>query len=530
MANPTSRIKWCDRTLDQYISPNVSISKEILRNEEGDSHAQKFTIGIDGYVMATGDPIGGARQNNIYEQINGFLGITPLGRTDQQGILEILPVDGGSTASGVLKFENAQLLSLDLPEAPEDTAGIQYQQYSFKFESYQPANSFDIFSGYRVKSMSENWEMRREDEKVSYAADDFLSNPKYTYTLTHTVSAVGIQQYSGGLLLSPAWNEAYKFVDSRLKEDITVPINKTSYNQNFGAAVTQFNLNTWKTSVATTGQIADDISSYQAYNKIRTATVDTVGGSYSATTTYQLSPSSGTYEINVKYDEGEDGEVSIGIDGNITPLSSGLTNYSYHEKLAVSSGLYKQLSDGGDWTKMGILATQALDYYKGYANACSAGLSIDQRPRAISVGQNRNNGTITFNLTYKGISSEVLALKQKISGAIAVSLIVSDDNPLMSSTTYKDAFQFNKVAVIDILGKADGPVIQDMGTTKERKKSVQLDVTMKQGCRTKTSSPASSCYPIVSELKPVNAYSQGFTEQWDWVAGKYSLNVEWIYT
>lgn len=528
-----SRITWCNRTLDQGISPNVSISKEILRNEEGDSFGQKFTIGIDGYVIATGDPITGARQNSLYEKINGFLGISPSGRTDQQGSLEILPVDGGSSSSGVLRFDNAQLISVNLPESPEDTAGIQYQQYTFSFESYQPINSLDIFSGYRIQSMSENWEIQRQDENISYTNDDlFASDPKYTYTLTHTVSAVGVQNYSGGQLVSPAWNEAYKYVQSRLKEDITVPISGNSYNQNYGAAVNQYNLSLWKTTALTdSGTVATDLTGYGAYNKVRTATLDTVGGSYSATTTYQLSPSSGTYEVNVKYDESEDGDVSISIEGNVTPFSTGIAASVSHNKLTIASGLFAKISNSGTWTNFTTLAQQALTYYKGYANACQAELGIDPRPRGISIGQNRNNGVITFNLTYKGISTDVLALKNRISGAIAVSLIINEDNPLVTGA-YKDAFQFNKVAVIDILGKSDGPIIQDMGTTKERKRSVNLDVVMKQGCRTQSNSPAKYCYPLVLEKKPPgsNVYSQGFTEQWDWINGKYTLSVDWIYT
>jgi len=523
-----ARITWCNRTLDQQISPNVGISKEILRNEEGDTFGQKISISIDGYVIATGDVISGARQNSIYEQINHFLGMSPEGRTDQQGTLEILPVDGGSTASGVLRFENAQLTSVGLPESPEDTAGIQYQQYSFAFESYQPLNSLDIFSGYRIKSSNESWELQKQEDTISYLGDNFEGDAYYTYSLSHTLSAVGIQEYSDGLLSSPAWEQAYLFVESKLQETPS-GIYKNSYNQDYGEGVSTFDLSQWNLTGGTS-HVAD-LTNYFAYNRIRTSTLDVVGGSYSTTTTYQLSPSSGTYQINVKYDEGEDGDVTISIDGTVSPFSTTSTSSNVGNKLAISSGIFQKISDNGNWTRFTSLAQKSLQFYKGYGSSCSGSLTLDTNPRAISIGQNRNNGEMTFSLSYKGMSADVNAIKAQIPGAIAASIVVSDDNPKVTGT-YAKSFEFQKIAIIEILGKEDGPVFQDMATTKERKRTVQMDVTMKQACRKENSSPAQYCYPIVAARKPVSpdVYSQNFTENWDWMNGKYSISVDWIYT
>lgn len=522
-----SRITWCNRTLDQAISPNVGVSKEVLRNEEGDTFGQKISINIDGYVIATGDPINGSRQNSVYEQINHFLGISPDGDTNQQGLLEILPIDGGSTASGVLRFDNAQLTSLSLPEAPEDTAGIQYQQYAFSFDSYQPINSLDIFSGYRIKSSNESWELQKQEDVISYLNDDFSGDPYYTYSLNHTISAVGIQNYSDGSLERTAWEEAYLYVESRLQETPS-GIYKNTYNQTYPDGVNGFNLTEWNTG--SSGNTAD-LTGYNVYNRIRTSTLDVVGGSYSTTTTYQLSPSSGTYQINVKYDEGEEGDVSISIDGTVTPFSTASTTSSVGNKLSISSGIFAKISNSGTWTNFTTLAQKALQYYKPYSGTCSGELTLDTNPRSISVGQNRNNGEINFSLTYKGMSSDIVAIKNSVSGAVAVSLVVSDDNPKVTGT-YAKSFQFQKIAIIEILGKEDGPVFQDMATTRERKRTVQLDVTMKQSCRKENSSPAQYCYPIVYARKPIgtDVYSQNFTENWDWMNGKYSISVDWIYT
>jgi hypothetical protein len=70
-----------------------------------------------------------------------------------------------------------------------------------------------------------------------------------------------------------------------------------------------------------------------------------------------------------------------------------------------------------------------------------------------------------------------------------------------------------------------------MGTTKERKRTVTFDVTMKQGYRSVTGVPTGAIYPIITGYQPVgSSYVQNFVETWDWINGKYNVTVDWIYT
>ena len=129
------RISWRGQDLDQTISPNTSIAKEFIRAEDGTTIGQKHTINVKGHILASGDPNTGARQNYLYGKIKDFLGLGSTGnlnnaRLNQQGVLEIQPVGDGANT---IKYDNAQLISLNLPEPPDDTAGIQYQEYSFAF-------------------------------------------------------------------------------------------------------------------------------------------------------------------------------------------------------------------------------------------------------------------------------------------------------------------------------------------------------------------------------------------------------------
>lgn len=530
-----ARIKWRDKEIDSLISPNTSVTKEFVRTEDGTVLGQKHTINVKGYILASGDPLSqgtDSRQNYLYGKIANFLNLGSTGTLNnipinQAGKLEIQPVgEGGNT----ITYDNAQLINLNLPETPEDTAGIQYQEYAFTFESYQPlytSGSGDIYSAYRLKSVSENWELQKQQDQLSFVDNNFtLDDSLYAYTLSHTVSAVGLQNFDNGAYKNSAWYEAYKYVNSRLVETpVSSYISKDAYTSTLPASST-FAIDQWKGSGVASGNIIASPTGYLAYNKIRTSTVDVPGGSYSVTSTYLMSRSSGTFDINTQYSEDESGEVTITVEGTVTPLSSQDINSLVNDKYRIASGIYQQISDSGNWTKATALASGALSTYKG--SGCTGNLVIDRYPRAITVGRNKINGAISFNLTYKGISSGIRSLKDSISGAIAATVSVIDDN---RSNSYN--LGYKTIAVIPILGRAGGPIIQDMGTTKERKRTIAFDVTMKQACRSQSGAPTGYIYPLVSGYQPVgvgSSYVQNFQETWDWTNGRYNLTVDWIYT
>lgn len=519
-----ARITWRGQSLDQAISPNTSIAKEFIRSDDGTAIGQKHTINIKGHILASGDPNTGDRQNYLYGKIKDFLGLGSTGnlnnaRLNQQGVLEILPVGPGQN---VIKYDNAQLISLNLPEPPEDTAGIQYQEYAFAFESTQP-ESADVYNKYRIKSVSENWEIHKQDDHVTFDSNNLLlPSSYYSYTVTHTLSAVGMQKYTLGNYTSAAWLEAYNYVNDRLKDDIVSGyISQDSYNTTMPAS-SAMNITSWKPSgVTATGTVINLDDSYKSYNRIRTSTVDVPAGSYAVTSTYLLSRNSGVFELNTSYNEDEAGDINITVEGTVTALTSQSISSNANDKFVVASSIFESVTNSGTWSGVTSLASGMLSSYSG-----GAPIFIDRYPRSITIGKNRITGSINFTAGYKGISSGVRSLKDSISGCIAASVNVMDDNRLNKSN-----LGFKSIAVIPILGRSGGPIIQDMGTTKERKRTVTFDVTMKQGYRSVTGVPTGAIYPIITGYRPVgSSYVQNFVETWDWINGKYNVTVDWIYT
>ena len=127
-----------------------------------------------------------------------------------------------------------------------------------------------------------------------------------------------------------------------------------------------------------------------------------------------------------------------------------------------------------------------------------------------SIGHNKSGGTITYSVSFNDLEPE-------ISGALSESVTVNYDN--------EDGLD-QIIAIIPIIGKADGPVIQDMGTTKEKKVSVTLDVVMLRSSR--SSKPDGTT--IANSYKPTStSYQETKTESWSPSTGSYNLSISWIY-
>ena len=127
------------------------------------------------------------------------------------------------------------------------------------------------------------------------------------------------------------------------------------------------------------------------------------------------------------------------------------------------------------------------------------------------MSKNRSTGAITYSLGYNDKESTS-------ANTITESLQITDDNEDHTN---------NIVAIIQIIGKADGPIFQDMGTTSERKRSISLEWTMKICDR--GSKPSAAALTAVSAYKPTGAYQMSKSESWTPSTGGYSLSIEWAY-
>ena len=208
------------------------------------------------------------------------------------------------------------------------------------------------------------------------------------------------------------------------------------------------------------------IGERKEYNRIRTANADTVGGSYSVTSTYFRSDTEAFIDINVSFNKDEGGDVSVSAEGSVQGFSStGIKALNQHKYTQAKSAF--ATIGGPKFAKSSKVFAVVNELFGRYNTEAVAFDPNDEYPISVSSGENKINGTITFNVSYKAYPAGVISLKEAIPDCISATLSITDENQSGKN------FDIEIFASIPIIGRKKGPVLQDMGTTRERKRSVQ---------------------------------------------------------
>ena len=502
--------------------PRYSISREDLATGDGTYIGSKHTITITGTaVIKTTDTqdmlTAGQRQSRIQGEgltaLHFNRGALPL---HSNGKLTIAPYAG---LGNNIVFNDARLTGLELPEQNEETAGVQNLEYSFTFEAHTETSAASSNTGaapapdvpdYKLSSAEESWELSPNEGQSSFQGSDVSDNAQIykTWTLTHTLSATGLKKFNSGSLLAPdgeAWKQAVEYVGSRLVDDprdnITSDImNNTQIKSEFNAF--------YMDKYGDTDNLGYNLhTDFLAFNHVRTVSSDQGVGSYSVTDTWIISeqnqPVTHDIEVSLEVDPEAKGNV-VTVNGTIQGLST--TNPS-----------------NGDTDDKYTNALTALDAVLGKTfdaanNVYQAAIPGSPNPlrnviKAKSVGHSKVSGSITFNVTYDDIPIITV-------GAIKEEVNITYDNWDSSN---------QKVAIIGVIDNAGGPVIQDMGTTDEKKISVSVDITMDQDHRT-TKPDGTTLALVYVSTDIINQFRQSKTETWNPFTGSYNLSLSWVGT
>tara|TARA_Y100001938_G_C8084476_1_gene431106 strand:+ start:318 stop:1928 length:1611 start_codon:yes stop_codon:yes gene_type:complete len=374
-----------------------------------------------------------------------------------------------------------------------------------------------------IEDFSEEWGLELDD-----ALGEGIDLPR-SYRITHSVNATGKTFYStSGTIDKPAWRQARDFVQLKLMhgpEGSTPPYlqglgrdgNVSGYYPNMPGIIGSGTLNLCK--------------EYQGYNHVRTENINETQGSYSVTESWLIASGSAyeTFSMSTSTSN-SDPFVTVQIDGNIKGLSQmSPSGYGISREDTVNSGAYtsalnkyNQISNSG---KFGLSS----DVYKRANNMVA--VQLNSQPTSISLGTNHYNGEITYSL---GFNNRPLNI---ISGVIAETISVNDTYP-------GDVF-----AVIPVLGRAQGPVLQYLGGRTEYRRDVSVNLTMDYtkipyGSGRKTllmkkpslvEPTASQIATLLNELSPRNEvgvrkyFISPPSESWNPKEGTYSFNVSFTY-
>lgn len=356
-----------------------------------------------------------------------------------------------------------------------------------------------------LESFDENWGLEVDDQQ-----GQSVESPR-SYRISHSINATGKTFYKeDGTLSKPAWQQARDFVLRKIS-------NQPSGNYpNVAGIIGSGTVNL--------------INAYRGYNHVRTEQINESAGTYSVTENWLLSSGLANENYSMSTSTSNtDPFVNVNIDGTIVGMSE-LTPSGFGNSLTMSaSGAYKnalrkynEISNSG---RFGISS----DIFKRANNLVA--VQLNSQPVSISLGTNQYNGQITYSLGFNNRPTNI------ISGVIAESIQVDDTYP-------GDIF-----AVIPVLGRKTGPVLQYIGGRTEYSRNVSINLTMDytkipygSGRNTLLLKKPSLVEPtssqianLLRELSPQGEHGvrkyfvSPPSESWNPKEGTYSFNISFTY-
>lgn len=355
-------------------------------------------------------------------------------------------------------------------------------------------------SGAFINDYSEDWSIE-VDESTGESPD-----LPFSYRITHSLNATGKTHYTPGEERLVAWEQARRFVTDRLSDNVTEYPNIM-------------------------GQIGSGtinlVDSFGGFSHVRNESIGQSAGTYAVTETWLLA--SGTAYENYSSSVSSDTSsafVSVNVDGTIKGLSqispSGHGSEDKPSAFDNAMSKYIAVSNSGQFCLIS-------DIYKRANNLVA--VELNSQPLSMSVGTNEYLGEITYSTQFNNRPTNI------ISGVLTESISVNDTYP-------GDVF-----AVIPVLGRKTGPVLQYIGGRTEYRRDLSINLLMDytkipygSGRNTLLLKKPSVIEPsatqignLIKELSPQGEpgirkyFVSPPSESWEPKTGSYSFNLTWTY-
>lgn len=356
---------------------------------------------------------------------------------------------------------------------------------------YQVTLEVDRLPNEDDKLLGTNYYISSANENWSLETDD--QNPESeniprTYRLTHSVSADGKRVYDEtGALTKQPWEHAKEFCLSKKGLDSTF-VNSNNVN---------------------------NLSGYDGYNRVISENIDEIGGSYTLTETWTLASDTALEDYTVTTTTSLDESItSVTIDGNITGLEE------RDSSMSITTSKIDNAETKWDTVKSSLFSRATT--HSGISN-------LNTNASSTTVGKNPFTGVINYTYEYDNRPAKV------ITGSKSEVISISYDGG-------GDVF-----AEIPILGRAKGPLLQDMGTINSKTRSLNIEALFGPAALTPsgiknslTNNPrlsgqaSSDIQEIIDAVDPSNeGVSSSFKgnpqDNYDPITGRYVFSVTWTY-
>ena len=373
-------------------------------------------------------------------------------------------------------------------------------------------------SGAFITDFSEDWSIETDE-----AQGESLALPR-SYRISHNINATG-KTHFGPDGKQKAWEQARKFVTNRLAN------NPAGDYPNIMGQIGSGTINL--------------VDAYRGFNHVRSENLSESAGSYSVSENWLIAQGSAYENFNLSISSSTDNPfVSVSIDGNIKGLSEYSPSGFGGDDLSKAYG--HPVNGGRDSnTPPSGAYDNALGKYHEISNTGQFGLTsnvykrannsvavqLNSQPKSVSLGTNQYTGEVTYNLQFDNRPTNI------ISGVLSETISVNDTYP-------GDIF-----AVIPVLGRATGPILQYIGGRTEYKRDISINLVMDY-----TSVPygsgrnplllkkpsvveptATQIGSLIKELSPAGEpgirkyFVSPPSESWNPKEGSYSFNLSWTY-
>ena len=401
-----------------------------------------------------------------------------------------------------------------------------------------------------IDDYTESWSIEVEEGKgitktdTSYISGDITS--MRTYRLSRNITATGrTMYYSSGASVkrAEAWEQAKRYIYKSVLKDTTPNTsddNSTGYEQ-----FPEYSLGPYFCS----GYLNIAKNFWGGYNHLRTESIDITAGTFTLNDTWLLSSGTSYEDYRMSLSKGSDnGLYKVSIDGTIKGLSSAHAGHPQYGGSVIvgqpalnpvfntptntqyQNALYKwhQVSNSGQYGPNCHLfkRSQSLTHQ-----------SLNHVPLSVALGSNEFAGEITYNIEYDSRPSNL------VSGTLSENI------------TYSDTYPGDVFAVIPVIGRQTGPVLQYIGGRTEYQRNLTIELIMDKYYSSGTagtltqrirnfgvlSKPSlnepfkSQINSIIHAYSPINEggirkyFVSPPQESWDAKSGRYSLTINWTY-
>jgi hypothetical protein len=460
-------------------APLVSISKQYTRAADGTKLGSNFSIVLQGKCIPH---MGSPNESGAFWTAGGFPpNMSASGLTENNALGILLKKQ---EAIKTLFSNDHKLLEIQTEDSAYQATKCNPQILDISFSEGPWWQFFDYTITMSAPAIYINGSGLTEPN-LSYVesaseswdiqpTEEYTDESSRTYTITHNVGAKGLKNYSEtGVLIRDAWEEARVFVASRL-----------GFNLGFNAS----------------GSIPEVNTGYTPYNFMRSQNVDKLGGSYSVTENWTLSKEAAVETFEISTETSSDSNLNtVSIQGTIQGLETRNPTTQ-----AVTTTKYSSAEDKFD--SLNILS-RAQTY---------AGFSLNILPAQEVIGRNPNAGTISYQYRYDDRPSNIIP------------------NSKSESITINESLQTEFPVPIFVLGRTRGPVIQNLETSKEKRRTLNIEaVVTTSGLVDINNNPRTLGYidSIITAATPNGdvVLIEDRQETWDCITGRYSYTQSWLF-